>query len=159
MKEFYFYPLYKTKDRKYFKLLKLAVKERYHFIGNINEKIRFIKDILFLQLIKDYHSPLDIVFQNFIKETNLSSINQLIQETEFALDFSWVSFKHEREILERAQAFDKAEIMLIEKDGSFDEFVLRYLISIWLADWQGPLFAILRSVEMVPSIWKKLMNC
>ena len=147
MKQGYFYPLYKPFDRQLFKKLQKAVKEKYKFTGNTKEKTFFIKCLFYYQLIRDYRAPLIIINKNLKKSTSLTKINQETKKVDFTLDLSWVNFKHEKEMVKYAQEFSKAKIKIIGTDPEFDEFVLRYLVSIWLADWQGPLFAMLQATK------------
>ncbi len=141
----FFYPLYYDFDKRLFLKLKKGVKNKYQFIGTKKDKIFFIQCIFYYQLLnKDYRQQLKIISKNLKLKTDISNINKSIKNINFKKDFSWVVWKYEKEMAELASKFWKnRKIKLIGTDKQFNEFILRYLISIWLIDWSAPLYALL----------------
>ncbi len=158
MDEKLFYPLYKDFDKKFFRRLKFAVKNKYEFLGNDDEKSQFFTDLVVLQLIKDYRKHLEIVDKNLSINTSIERINEETKHINFDFDTSWVSFKHEQEIINLAKKMPVKKFVLDGTVQGFNEFVLRYLFSIWLVDWQGPLYAILKYIENKKTIELKELN-
>jgi len=147
MKDEYFYPLYEQFDKDIFNSLKMAVKEGYSFSGDQKNKEKFFKDLILLQLVKDYRKHLKILVKYFGRDTELAKINAAALKVNFTFDKSWAVFKAEKELITMAKEFEKQALTFEGSNKKFDEFVLRYLISIWLADWTGPLYAILKKIK------------
>ena len=141
----FFYPLYHNFDQKLFLKLKKAVKNKYEFIGSEKDKIFFIQCLFYYQLLnKNYRQQLKIIYKNLEPKTNLAEINQLTKKTTFKKDFSWVNWKTEKEMIKLVNKFWKdKKIKLIGTNQQFNEFILKYLVSIWLVDWSAPLYALL----------------
>ena len=53
----------------------------------------------------------------------------------------------DKEMGRLAKKLFSSPLKIIGSARQFDEFVLRYLISIWLVDWEGPLYALLQSTK------------
>ena len=139
-----FYPLFGQFEKKFFPKLKHAVAKGYHFEGSKKEKIFFFKTLLSLQMLKDYRAPLVAIDNNLDSVTQLKSINDEIKRRNFQLDFSWVIWRHERMMARLARELLNREINLVGSSVDYNEFVLRYLVSIWLVDWEGPLYVLLQ---------------
>ena len=148
MDENFFYPLYKEFDNAFFSKLKVAVVKGVEFRGDDKEKERFIKDLLVLQLIQDYRKHLKIVYKSMYgSDVNISKINQATDRLNFDFDTSWAVFKVEQELVKMGKNLLKHDLKLEGSNRRFNEFILRYLISVWLVDWIGPLYAILKMIE------------
>lgn len=158
MNENLFYPLYKDFDKKFFRKLKEATKNKYEFIGDDREKEKFLKDLIVLQLIKNYRKHLQVIDEYLLRQTDLLEINKQTRNLDFEFDTTWVTFKVEQELVDLARGLKTTELTLIGNDENYDEFVLRYLLSIWLVDWQGPLYAILKYIENKKTIEIKELN-
>lgn len=143
----FFYPLYKSFDTNFFASLQKAIKDKYSFIGDDRDKVFFAKSLLCLQMIKDYRAPLRTIKKNLAKKTDLKNINADIEASKFELDYSWAVWGHEKEMGRLAKKLLGSNLKIVGTDKEFDEFVLRYLISIWLVDWEGPLYALLVSTK------------
>jgi len=143
----FFYPLIDEFDRIFFASLKKAVKERYSFVGDDDEKVFFVKSILCFQMFKDYRVPLYTINDNLSKKTNLKAINNIIKSKEFVIDYSWAVWARDKDMGRLAKKLFSSPLEIIGTDEKFNEFVLRYLISIWLVDWEGPLYALLQSTK------------
>jgi len=52
----YFYPLYKTSDKHFFKFLLKAKKKRLNIIGNSNQKAEFVNCLIAAQKLNDYRA-------------------------------------------------------------------------------------------------------
>ena len=142
MKQELFYPLYEDFDKKFFEKLKIAVDEKYEFVGSDNDKIFFTKCLFYYQLlVKDYRKLLEILYENLSEKTNIRHINEIVKTTAFDSDSSWLTWKSEREMVDLVEVFYESDVKIVGTDKQFDEFVLRYLVSVWLVDWQGPLYA------------------
>jgi hypothetical protein len=98
-------------------------------------------------MLKDYRAPLYAINDNLSKKTNLKTINDAIRSKDFVIDFSWAVWKRDKDMGRLAQKIYDSPLELIGTNDEFNEFVLRYLVSIWLVDWEGPLYALLQSVE------------
>lgn len=144
LNESIFYPLYDDFDKDFFEKLKIAIKNKYSFKGDSEEKEYFIKTLLCLQMLKDYRAPLEAIAQNIQEEIDLKTINDQIRSKDYAIDSSWAVWKRDKIMGELAKKLYDSEIKIVGTDEGFDEFVLRYLVSIWLVDWEGPLYAILQ---------------
>jgi hypothetical protein len=147
MKYEYFYPLYEQFDKDFFNKLKLAAAGNFVFSGTQEDKQNFLKDLLILQLIKDYRKHLKIVFKYLDIKTDIEKINHDASKINFGFNTSWAKSKVEKELVAMGKKLIKAEIRLEGSDKKFNEFILRYLVSIWLVDWTGPLYAILKKLE------------
>lgn len=147
LKQKFFYPLIEDFDKNFFKMLQVAVKERYEFVGNNEDKIFFIKTLLCFQILKDYRAPLHVIKKYLRKKINLKIINEKIKAKNFEIDYSWAVWTRDKEMGKLAEKFFKSNPKIIGTDNEFNEFVLRYLVSIWLAGWEGPLYAILQSAK------------
>jgi hypothetical protein len=147
MMDKYFYPLYEKFDKDFFNKLKLAVQSDFAFHGGQSDKGKFVKDLLILQLIKDYRKHLKIICKHLDKKTDINLINGGTSKINFSFDTSWVDFKIEKEMISMAKRLKNADLTFKGSDKKFNEFVLRYLLTIWLADWIGPLYAILKKTE------------
>lgn len=150
----FFYPLYDTFDENFFASLKEAVKLRYEFVGDNDEKVFFVKSLLCFQMLKDYRVPLHPIQDNLTKKTNLKAINDALKSQGFSAGgsladklLSVFQWKRDKEMGRLAKKFFKANVKIIGTSDQFNEFVLRYLISIWLVDWEGPLYAVLQSTK------------
>ena len=143
----FFYPLYKQFEKDFFASLLNAINENYSFIGNEEDKVFFVKCLLCLQMIKDYRAPLESIKENLSKKTDLKIINDAIKSKEFIIDYSWAVWTHEKEMGRLAKNLFSSPLEIIGTNEEFNEFVLRYLISIWLVDWEGPLYALLQSTK------------
>ncbi len=145
----FFYPLYKDFDQKYFAKLVDAVKNEYEFTGSKGEKIFFLKSLFYYQLItKDYRKLLIILDENLSSKTDIAKINNLIRESKFETDLSWIKWLYEKEMIKLVNKLWRSKnLKFVGDDLQFNEFILRYLVSIWLVDWAGPCFAILRATE------------
>ena len=143
----FFYPLFNTFDKDFFTSLKKAIKEKYTFIGNDDEKVFFVKSILCFQMLKDYRAPLYSINDNLTKKTNLKIINDTIKSKDFVIDYSWAVWKRDKIIGRLAKKLFSSQLKIVGSDKEFDEFVFRYLISIWLVDWEGPIYAILQEIK------------
>lgn len=147
MRDEYFYPLYEQLDKDFFNKLKFAVKEGFAFRGSDEDKQKFVKDLLVLQLIKDYRKHLRIIWKYFDRDVDVAAINREASAINFGFDASWVFFKAEKELILLGKKLTKMDLKFEGSDKKFNEFVLRYLISIWLVDWSGPLYVILKKIE------------
>lgn len=143
----FFYPLIDTFDRDFFASIKKAAKGQYTFIGDNAEKVFFLKSFLCFQMLKDYRAPLRAVNDNLTKKASLKTINDAIRSKEFIIDYSWAVWARDKEMGRLAKKLFSSPLKIIGSDRQFDEFVLRYLISIWLADWEGSLYALLQSTK------------
>ena len=145
----FFYPLYKDFEKKHFAKLLDAVKKKYEFVGGKDDKIFFIKSLLYYQLItKDYRKILVILDKHLSPRTDIAKINSLIKQTRFETDLSWVKWLYEKEMIKLVNKLWRSKDMkIIGSSSQFNEFILRYLISIWLVDWAGPCFAVLKLNE------------
>lgn len=154
----FFYPLYHDFDKRLFLKLKKAIKNKHQFIGTKKDKIFFIQCLFYYQLLnKDYRQQLKIIYKNLKPKTDILKINKLIKNIDFKKNLSWVIWKNEKEMVELTNKFWKnKKIKLIGTDKQFNEFILRYLISVWLIDWSAPLYALL--IETKKSIIN-LKNC
>lgn len=142
-----FYPLYKEFEQKHFKDLTVAVEQHYSFVGSEEDKEFFLKCLLCLQVSKDYRSPLAALSQNLTKETNVAVINEEVRNKGFEIDYSWALWLSEKEIGAMAEKLFSNKLEIIGTQDEYNEFVLRYLISIWLVAWEGPLYAVLKQIE------------
>jgi len=142
-----FYPLIDAFDRNFFANLKKAVKGKYTFVGDDNERVVFVKSILCFQILKDYRAPYRAINDNLMKKTNLKIINDAIKQKEFVIDYSWAVWRRDKKMGQLAKKLFNSPLKIIGSAQEFDEFVLRYLISIWLVDWEGPLYALLKSTQ------------
>ena len=145
----FFYPLYYDFDKKFFNKLNKGVKEKQSLVGSGEDKIFFIKSLFYYQLInKEYRKSLEIIHDNLTPKTDIKKINKLIKTIEFKEDLSWVNWLNEKEMIKLVKKFWRhKKIKIIGTNKQFDEFVLRYLISVWLVDWGAPLFALLQSTK------------
>ena len=143
----FFYPLIDEFDRNFFASLQKAVKERYIFVGDDDEKVFFAKSILCFQMLKDYRAPLYAINDNLAKKTSLKAINDIIKSKEFVIDYSWAVWTRDKDMGRLAKKLFSSPLEIIGTNEEFNEFVLRYLISIWLVDWEGPLYALLQSTK------------
>lgn len=145
----FFYPLYHDFDKQFFAKLNVAVKQQYSFAGSKQDKVSFVKSLFYYQLInKEYRKSLKIIHKHLAPQTDLKVINHSIKKTEFKKDLSWVTWLYEKEMIKLVDKFwHHNEVAIVGTDKQFDEFVLRYLVSIWLIDWIAPLFALLKSTE------------
>ena len=145
----FFYPLYHIFDENLFANTLEAVKNKYEFIGSKEEKIFLIKSLFYYQLItKDYRKLLRILNKNLAQKTDIRKINNLVRKTEFKKDLSWVIWLFEKEMIKLVNKFWQSKnLKFMGNDAQFNEFILRYLISIWLVDWAGPCFATLKASE------------
>lgn len=143
----FFYPLIDAFDRDFFASLRKAVKDRYTFVGDNTEKVFFVKSLLCFQMLKDYRTPLRTINDNLTKKADLKAINDAIRAKEFIIDYSWAIWARDKEMGRLAKKLSNSPLKIIGSDRQFDEFVSRYLISIWLVDWEGPLYALLQSTE------------
>ncbi len=141
----FFYPLYHTFEQKLFVKLLGAVKKNYKFIGSDEEKIFFVKTLFYYQLInKDYRKHLHIIYRNLSPKTNIGKINELTRKIEFEKDLSWITWLFEKDMVKLVNKFwCRKKIKFVGNDAQFNEFILRYLVSIWLVGWAGPLYALL----------------
>ena len=140
----FFYPLFGWFDKDFFRNLQKAVKEKYRFIGENEDKIFFLKSLLCFQMIKNYRIPLYAVKKYLKRETDLEKLNKEIKLMDFKIDHSWAVWLRDKKMGRLAKKFFKSRIRMIGTDEEFNEFVLRYLISIWLIDWEGPLYVLLQ---------------
>jgi hypothetical protein len=143
----FFYPLIDEFDRDFFTSLQKAVKGKYTFVGDDNEKVFFVKSLLCFQMLKDYRTPLRAINENLTKKTDLKTINDAIKSKGFVIDYSWAVWTRDKEMGRLAKKLFSSPFKIIGSTQQFDEFVLRYLISIWLVDWEGPLYALLQSTK------------
>ena len=143
----FFYPLIDKFDRNFFASLKKAIKGHYNFVGTDAEKVFFVKSLLCFQMLKDYRAPLRAINDNLTKKTDLKVINDAIKSNKFVIDYSWAVWTRDKEMGRLAKKLFSSPLKLIGTDKEFDEFVSRYLISIWLIDWEGPLYALLQSTK------------
>ncbi len=143
----FFYPLYDQFDKDFFQKLILAVNEKYNFVGTLEDKRFFLKGLLCYQMLKDYRKPLFAVEKNLSKQTEIAKINNETKDMDFSLDFSWMVWTRDKEMGEIVKKIFNSDLEIIGNDQDYDEFILRYLISIWLIDWEGPLYVISKSVE------------
>ncbi len=143
----FFYPLVASFETDFFASLKKAVKNRYSFIGDDRDKVFFAKSLLCFQMTKDYRAPLKSIKKNLAKKTDLKTINADIKDSGFKVDYSWAVWKRDRIIGRLAKKLLGSKLKIVGTDKEFDEFILRYLISIWLVDWEGPLYALLISTK------------
>ena len=143
----FFYPLIDKFDRGFFASLQKAVKGKYAFIGDDNEKSFFVKSLLCLQMLKDYRTPLHIINENLTKKTDLKTINDAIKLRGFVIYYSWAIWARDKKMGQLAKKLFSSPFKIIGSTQQFDVFVLRYLISIWLVDWEGPLYALLQSTK------------
>ena len=143
----FFYPLIDEFDRSFFANLQKAVKERYTFVGDDKEKVFFVKSLLCFQMLKNYRAPLYAINDNLTKKTSLKSINDIIRSKEFVIDYSWAVWTRDKDMGRLAKKLFSSPFKIVGTDEEFNEFVLRYLISIWLVDWEGPLYALLQSTK------------
>jgi len=142
-----FYPLTSQLGRNFFANLKKAVKNHYTFIGNNTEKVFFVKSLLCFQMLKDYKTPIRPIYDNLTKKTDLKIINNAVKTNKFIFDYSWAVWVYEKEMGQLAKKLLNSPLKIISTNKQFDEFVLRYLITVWLADWEGPLYALLQSTK------------
>ena len=143
----FFYPLIDEFDRIFFANLQKAVKERYTFVGDDEEKVFFVKSLLCFQILEDYRLPLYAINDNLAKKTSLKFINDVIRSKEFIIDYSWAVWTRDKDMGRLAKKLFNSPLDIVGTDEEFNEFVLRYLISIWLVDWEGPLYALLQSTK------------
>lgn len=143
----FFYPLIDTFDKNFFASLKKAVKGKYNFVGTDTEKAFFVKSLLCFQMLKDYRAPLRAINDNLTKKTSLIIINDAIKSSKFVIDYSWAVWTRDKDMGRLAKKLFSSPLKIVGTDKEFDEFVLRYLISIWLVDWEGPLYALLQSTK------------
>jgi len=143
----FFYPLVSAFDRDFFAILKKSIKDKYTFVGDNAEKVFFVKSLLCFQMLKDYRAPLRTINDNLTKKTDLKAINDAIRAEEFIIDYSWAVWARDKEMGRLAKKLFDSPLKIIGSAGQFDEFVSRYLISIWLVDWEGPLYALLQSAK------------
>lgn len=141
-----FYPLVDEFDRKFFQKLQVAVRDKYGFVGSAEDKTYFFKSLLCFQLNKDYRSPILSVDKHLSMETDLASINRELKELKLEFDVSWMVWKRDKIMAELAQKLNARGVRPIGSNDDFNEFVLRYLVSIWLVDWEGPLYVILNAI-------------
>lgn len=141
------YPLVDEFDRKFFNTLKIGIVNKYRFAGDIEDRKYFFKSLLCFQLIKDYRAPLIILSKYISESTELALVNKELKDLNFQLDFSWMVWKRDKMMGESLRQFFDKDIEIVGTDKEYDEFVLRYLVSIWLVDWEGPLFVIANLVE------------
>jgi len=134
-------------DRIFFASLKKAVKGHYSFVGTDAEKVFFVKSLLCFQMLKDYRAPLHAINDNLTKKTSLKVINDAIKSNKFVIDYSWAVWTRDKEMGRLAKKLFSSPLEIVSTDKEFNEFVLRYLISIWLIDWEGPLYALLQSTK------------
>jgi hypothetical protein len=139
-----FYPLYKEFDKEFFKSLLVGIEKKYSFIGSAEEKSIFFKNLLILQMLKDYRSPILAIKEGLKQETEIKSLNQIIESQNYRLDYSWANWGHEKEMGRFAEDLISNTLTLKGNQEQYDELVLRYLLSIWLVDWEGPLYALLK---------------
>jgi hypothetical protein len=142
-----FYPLIDKSDRNLFANLQKAIKGKYSFIGTKAEKVFFIKSLLCLQMLKDYRAPLRAINDHLSEKTDLKVINDAVKSNKFVIDYSWAVWTRDKEMGRLAKKLFKSPLKIIGTDREFDEFVLRYLVSIWLVAWEGPLYALLQSTK------------
>lgn len=141
------YPLVDEFDRKFFNTLKIGITNKYRFIGDTEDKKYFLKSLFCFQLIKDYRAPL-IILNKYISEgTELVLVNKELKDLNLQLDFSWMVWKRDKIMGESLRQFFDKDIEIVGTDKEYDEFVLRYLVSIWLVDWEGPIFVISKLIE------------
>lgn len=143
----FFYPLIDEFDRIFFASLQKAVKEQYTFVGDDDEKVFFVKSLLCFQMLKDYRTPLYAINDNLTKKTSLKTINDAIRSKEFIIDYSWAVWTRDKDMGRLAKKLFSSPLEIVGTNEEFNEFVLRYLISIWLVDWEGPLYALLQSTK------------
>jgi len=143
----FFYPLIDKFDRNFFASLQKAVKENYVFVGTDEEKVFFVKSLLCFQMLKDYRAPLYAINDNLTKKTSIKVINDIIKSKEFAIDYSWAVWTRDKDMGRLAKKLFSSPLKIVGTDEEFNEFVLRYLTSIWLVDWEGPLYALLQSTK------------
>ncbi len=139
-----FYPLIHKFDRDFFASIQRAVKEKYTFVGDDNEKIFFVKSLLCFQMLRNYRVPLYAIKGNLAKKTELKIINSIIKTKNFKIDYSWAVWTRDKEMGRFAKKLFNSNLIIIGTNKEFDQFVLRYLISIWLVDWEGPLYVLLQ---------------
>jgi len=131
----------------FFNQLLIAIQKKYTFNGDNIEKSFFIKLLLCLQMLKDYRMPLLPINTNLMQNTNLKNINTIIKSKKLTIDYSWAVWKRDKIMGKLAKTLWNSDINIIGTNIEFNEFVLRYLISIWLIDWEGPLYAILQATK------------
>ena len=126
-----------------------AIKNKYEFIGSEEDKVSFVKSLFYYQLMtKDYRKILVILDKNLSPKISIPKINDLVRETRFETDLSWIKWLYEKEMITLVKKFWQSNnLRLVGNHLQFNEFVLRYLVSIWLVDWAGPCFAILKATE------------
>ena len=83
----FFYPLFGWFDKDFFRNLQKAVKEKYRFIGDNDDKIFFLKSLLCFQMIKNYRIPLYAVRKYLKSETDLEKLNKEIKSMDFKIDY------------------------------------------------------------------------
>lgn len=137
------YPLYDDFDKDFFKKVLHAYENNFVFHGSESEKVYFIKSLLCFQMINDYRKPLLSIDKFLAKETNIMKINEEIRNLNFKVDYSWAIWKRDIIMGELAEILMNLSSSIVGTDEEFNEFVYRYLISIWLIDWEGPLFGLL----------------
>ena len=98
-------------------------------------------------MLQDYRRPLQTVKKHLAKKTDLKTINKEIKSMDFKIDYSWAIRGRDKDMGQLAKKFFKSNPKIIGTDKEFNEFILRYLLSIWLIDWEGPLYALLLSTK------------
>lgn len=139
-----FYPLIDNFDKSFFTSLQKAVKDKYTFMWDLDEKIFFLKWLLCFQMLKDYRTPLYAIKDNLGENTDIKVINDIIKSKAFTIDYSWAVWNRDKDMGELVKRIFNSPLDIIGTNGEFNEFVLRYLISIWLVDWEWPLYALLQ---------------
>jgi len=157
MQEKHFYPLYKQFDRKFFGKLRLAIKNNYKFTGDQEDKRLFVKYLIYYQLnSKDYRQNLKIVNKQLKPITDIKKINRWIEKVKFNKDTSWAIFSIDKDLIKLAKKFYRSKTKLISAGKDYNEFILRYLVSLWLAGWQAPLYPLLIEMQTGKIDLKKL---
>jgi len=141
----FFYPLYHDFEKRLFVKLLEAVEKQYEFVGSDQEKIFFIKTLFYYQLVnKDYRKHLRIIDKNLSPKTDIKKINGLVRKIKFEKDLSWITWLSEKDMIRLVDKFwHEKKVKLVGNNVEFNEFVLRYFVSIWLVGWAGPLYALL----------------
>ncbi|MFA4931273.1 MAG: hypothetical protein WC570_05420 [Patescibacteria group bacterium] len=143
----YYYPLLDDFDRRFFTKLQIAIKNKYRFVGNRDEKDFFVRSLLCLQVIRNYREPLKIISKQLQPDTEISIINDKIKNLKPTINYSWAVWDRDKQIGKISKKLFKSSLEIVGSEKDFDEFTLRYLVSIWLTAWEGPLYALLLSCQ------------
>lgn len=145
------YPLYEEWDRRYYKLIeKLAKNKKYPKIIGEQEDINiFLKTMIRAQKMKDWRTFFEIIQDDFKKETfNIKRINGKSKHLEIPKGIEdWVIFDSDKRICELNDKIGEQKIAFEGNEKEIFEFILRFIGSQFLFNWQTPLMAVFLEIE------------